>query len=260
MGVLTWPLAYWGAGGHASINGVPTVVDGMPTAAGWFYYIQSLGFLGSFGALAGLAFWAVLKLTGELSARSRAVSQTSEDTGYRASPRRTWGIVTVAVLLGGLVLAVPILTKDRTCHNMFRDGRNSVHSQVNMELEIGLPEWPKLTRLIEDFGIEHALSFRNSSKIDPGSVVQVLALSLCNERGANIHVLRQEWATATFKSSSLGRAGVPIGVYELRSDSGWEALAKSLVVELEGAWPEKVKFRDKDGRVVPMPEKLRKPN
>jgi hypothetical protein len=143
---------------------------------------------------------------------------------------------------------------------MFRDGRQTVQSQVNLELEIGLPEWPKLARLVEDFGLEHALSFRNSSKLDPGSVVQVLALSLCNERGANIQVLRQEWATATFKSSPFGRAGVPIGVYELRSDSGWEALARSLVAELERAWPEKVRLKDKDGRVVPMPESLRKPN
>jgi hypothetical protein len=259
VGVFTWPLAYWSAGGHASIDGIATVVDGVPTAAGWFYYAQSVGFFGLFGALAGLAFWAVLRLTGELSAPVRAVNGAAEVRLHRSGPYITLAVSIAAVLLSSLVLAVPVITKDRTCHNMFRDGRKSVHSQVNMELEIGLADWPKLTTVFEDFGTTHSLSFRNSSRVNPG-VVDVLGLSLCSERGANIEAHRQEWAAATFKALPLARSGVAIGVYELRSKSGWETLAQGLVAELESTWQGKVRFKDGSGRVMPMPEKLRRPN
>lgn len=62
-GLLTWPFRP-GNGTHSSFNGVVTIVDGIPTAAGWLAYIQFLAFLGAFGALAGFVFWLALKLGG----------------------------------------------------------------------------------------------------------------------------------------------------------------------------------------------------
>lgn len=62
-GLLSWPFRP-GNGTRSSFNGVVTIVDGIPTAAGWLAYIQFLAFLGAFGALAGFVFWLALKLGG----------------------------------------------------------------------------------------------------------------------------------------------------------------------------------------------------
>jgi hypothetical protein len=63
VGLLAWPFRP-GNGTYSSFNGVVTVVNGIPTVAGWLSYLQFLAFLGAFGALAGLVFWLALKLGG----------------------------------------------------------------------------------------------------------------------------------------------------------------------------------------------------
>ena len=260
IGVLSWPLAYWRAPGQASINGVPTVVDGLPTAAGWLYYVQTLAYFGLFGALAGLIFWTVLKLSGELATREPSADYGSEQTSYRSgSARPSMLLGAAAVLLTSIVLAIPTITKDRSCHNMFRDGRQSVIPRVSIDLNIDVQDWPKLTEVLKEFASGHALSFRNSSRTEPG-VFRVLALSLCNERGTNIGAHQQEWASAQWKSSPLARLGVSLGVYELQRDSGWEQLARDLIAKLESVWQGKVGFKDGGGRVIPMPRELQGSN
>lgn len=54
--VLTWP---WRPDrvGSASVNGLLTQMNGVPTAFGWYRYAESVVVLGAFGALGGLVFW-----------------------------------------------------------------------------------------------------------------------------------------------------------------------------------------------------------
>jgi len=57
----SWPLRYPELRTTASFNGVQTMIDGVPTAAGWWQYMESVAFFGLCGALSGLAFWLVLR-------------------------------------------------------------------------------------------------------------------------------------------------------------------------------------------------------
>jgi hypothetical protein len=59
LAILTWPLRYSELRGSASVNGVQTMVDGIPTAAGWLQYMASVSFFGLCGAVSALAFWVV---------------------------------------------------------------------------------------------------------------------------------------------------------------------------------------------------------
>jgi hypothetical protein len=72
-GVLTWPMQHPGLHMNASVNGVPTIINGIITAAGGVSYIRPLIYFGSFGALGGFAFWAALIWIGtfEKSRRGR---------------------------------------------------------------------------------------------------------------------------------------------------------------------------------------------
>jgi hypothetical protein len=63
VGVFAWPLRYaspgsssahW-SGGHM----VQTMVNGVPTFAGWLSWARLVGFFGLLGACGGLAFWFV---------------------------------------------------------------------------------------------------------------------------------------------------------------------------------------------------------
>ena len=60
FGVVLWPLRYAGPGSSATANGVVTMVDGIPTMAGWLQYLGGVSFFGAHGVLAAAAFWVAL--------------------------------------------------------------------------------------------------------------------------------------------------------------------------------------------------------
>ena len=59
-GVLSWPMHHPALHTSASVDGVPTIINGVITAAGWVSYVKPLIYFGSFGALGGFAFWVAL--------------------------------------------------------------------------------------------------------------------------------------------------------------------------------------------------------
>jgi len=79
VAVLTWPMGFWRNLKQSTVNGLPTVVDGLPTAAGWSYYFQTVLYLALLGALAGTAFWIALKITGETDRRKRSRALRTSD-------------------------------------------------------------------------------------------------------------------------------------------------------------------------------------
>jgi hypothetical protein len=249
IALLMLPL-WLGSNSSASIDAVPTISNGFPTLAGWLYYLLSLASFGALGALGGIAFLVILKLAGD-------TVRTDDDAASPIPRRTTWAtssLATVAILLTGTALAIPSVTMDRTCHNMFRDGRTSVGTKVNVRLSIPVEGWPQLTRLFEEFGAANNLSFRNSNLDRPGTV-QVLGLSLCNEGGLNIHAIQQHWERAG--NSVPEKDGVSLNIYEVRDGSNWTHDARKLIAELETRWPGKVQFKDGRGRIIPMPDELR---
>ena len=63
-GVLTWPMQHAILYASRSVDGVPTIIDGVITAAGWVSYVKPLIYFGSLGALGGFAFWVALTWSG----------------------------------------------------------------------------------------------------------------------------------------------------------------------------------------------------
>jgi hypothetical protein len=59
-GVLTSPMQHPELHTSASVDGVPTIINGVIIAAGWVSNVTPLIYFGSFGALGGFAFWVAL--------------------------------------------------------------------------------------------------------------------------------------------------------------------------------------------------------
>lgn len=59
MAIFTWPLKYPELKTSSSVNGVKTMIDGVPTMAVWVQFIEGVCFFGACGLVAALAFWLV---------------------------------------------------------------------------------------------------------------------------------------------------------------------------------------------------------
>lgn len=59
MAIFTWPIRYADMNSSSSVNGVQTMIDGVPTMAGWLQFLEGVLFFGAFGLAAALAFWLI---------------------------------------------------------------------------------------------------------------------------------------------------------------------------------------------------------
>lgn len=231
-GVISrWPAGPKGR--NSTVGGVPLVVDGVPTLAGWLDFLQVLIFLGFFGAIAGIVFWAILLSSGAL---------VPADNGTdRLQRRSATSLGVVAVLITGTLVAIPNfvwgrlarLAMDQSCHNVLRD-RDSIAPQVSMELQIAQEDVPKLTQAMHEFAATHKLHYRDAS------VPARWFLSLCNDRGLTIRL----------------DLLVEISVFELQPGSGWQQTTKELIDRIEALWPGKLRFHAPQGGYMPRPEEL----
>lgn len=57
--ILSWSLQYAGSQACAIHDGVATMIDGLPTAAGWLRYLGGVSILGAYGISGAAAFWLV---------------------------------------------------------------------------------------------------------------------------------------------------------------------------------------------------------
>jgi len=204
---------------------------------------SNLGRLGMLGTAGGLVFWLTLRHSGVLAVTRQVPAET------------TLGRSRIGIFLAGTavaasvaVSALPSITRDRSCHNMFRDGRSSARPMANIDLDIGMDDWPRFTKLLEGFGTSHGMSFRNSNDSKPS--VEILGLSACSEEGLVITANEFRWASRSYAPPMAGW-GVPIGVFDLNDGIGWQPVAQELVAALASEWPGKVRFRDGNGRFVP---------
>jgi hypothetical protein len=60
VAVLSWPLRF-SQGASASVDGVRTLVNGIPTFAGWLQYLESAVLFGACGAASATAFWLIAR-------------------------------------------------------------------------------------------------------------------------------------------------------------------------------------------------------
>jgi hypothetical protein len=245
VGIFAWPLSYPSLKTTASVGGVATIIDGVPTVAGWFGYLKLLGLFGGLGAAGGLVFWLTLRWSGVLTA----------DPTTPALRQRRIGLLFVgaAITASAIVLALPSINMDRSCHNMLRDGRRSASPKVNIDLDVAIDDWPRLASLLEEFALSRRMSFRNLSDSQPA--VKILGLSVCSQEGLVITADELRWASRNYAPAMDGR-GVPVGVFDLKDGAGWQPLARELVAVLDSEWQGKVRFRGRDGRLMPRPAEL----
>jgi hypothetical protein len=270
--VAVMPLAFGVAFAHALILGLPifalmthrnwvnsltsTVIGffigATPvTVFTWPAPFQIMALFGACGAVGGLAFWACLKASNP----KRDSAASHEVVAVRAQPLPVGArILAIGVpILLAVVIGIPTITKDRSCHNLLRDGRNSISTVLNIDLHIPDHEWPVLADLLGRFAATHKFSFRDASKITPGSL-RALYLSLCDD-GINIEIVEQRWAHNDYKNALPGR-GVAVGIYTQQENTPWLPVARNLVTDLEARWPRNVQFTDHRGRTMPKPAAL----
>lgn len=249
VGIFTWP--YSGAGFSSSVSGVAMIVDGVPTLAGWLRYLEGVGLFGGLGAAGGLGFWLVVKWAAlpwhdrNNDGMARAFVPTRSKTSVALFRALTVGVMGLSIG----ILAIPTITKDRSCHNMFRDGRSHISPVLRVNIEIPADEWPVLVQVLREFAENHGLSFRNpsDSRSDPAPYGSV---SLCNEAGVNITALE----TAFMKIKNIDQS---VDFYQVQEEAEWRDLARELHAVLNSQWPDKVGYRDGMNNLLPAPDFLR---
>jgi len=248
IGFWTFPLRYPDLKTNAWVGGTQTMADGVPTLAGWLQYGGLLLFFGSIGLIGGLIFWKFVRKhhlgpDGRLNVAEHR-SQSEKPVLF------SWAVLPLcAVLLVGGVFLIPVIKKDRSCHNLFRDGRNHASPELGIDLAISKDSWEDLRRFFEDFSSKNNLDFRGSID-DSHSSVSVLSLSMCKEPGFSVRSNEQYW-THRGGGPIPGR-GTSIAVFSLHEDINWIPIARKLVDALDEQWPSKVRFRDGGGRIIPL--------
>jgi hypothetical protein len=242
--------------GSAWINGTPTVINGVPTLAGWIEYAYFVGSLGLFGLAGGLTFWAAMRVSGQLA-------RGPNGTGAQSSKIRhgAWGVAFIVVAFTCAIFVLPSLlrVRDKSCHNLFRDGRTSIVPQITADINLPTEDWPKLRQIFVSFGERHSLSFRGNEQTSQGTPVW-RDLNLCSEAGVNIYAVDRQWLAQIKSPPSVARGpryrGVQFSVFELRPGSDWKPLARDLINEIDTTWPQKTRFSGPDGRTISIEQAL----
>ena len=241
VGIFAWPVSP-SLRTTASVDGVTTILDGVPTLAGWLGYVKMLAMFGALGAAGGLVFWLTLRCSG-------ALAVTCPQPARPACGRSRTGILLagIAITASAAVAALPSITKDRSCHNLFRDGRSSARPKVQIDLDIATDDWPSLAALLGQFAASRGMSFRDAS--ENRSAVKILGLSACNENGLVITADELLFASRNYAPPVAG-GGTPVSVFDLNDGVGWQPLAQDLVAMLDAQWRGKVRFRDGSSRFI----------
>ncbi len=217
----------------ASSDGQPTVVNGVPTLAGWVQYIRTVGLAGLLGLVGGLTFWAAMRRSG--------------------SNTQSWSVISAAAVLTCGVFILPVVVRDRSCHNLFRDGRTSVGPQVHANLKVPAEDWKRLEQTFADFGQAQALSIRRDEQIRDGRIMW-RGVDLCNDTGVSVSVYDEPWLARMH--SPRADEGMTLSIYSLKPGSDWKPLARHLLNEIETTWPQKTTFRGPSGQILSLEDAM----
>jgi hypothetical protein len=220
---------------QASIGSVATVVDGSYTVAGWrqnVMFVGGLGLLGSFGAL---TFWFSIKYL-------RSTKNSPQGTASQAQPptRRGVALGFVALATIGAVIAIPEITRDRTCHNPLRSGDNSIAPVAGFDLKVGPDQWERAEKIIRTFGTEGDWSIL--SDVRPADDFKWFQMSLCRELGTQISV-----------NGIVAFGTVGITIVQPQGGESWRGPFAELLRRIESEWPQSVEFQGPQGQKVTRP-------
>lgn len=237
-------LGMLGGGSYnAWTGGRATVLNGVPTLAGWLEFALGVGTTGLIGLAGGLAFWLTMRLSGQIPAGPKAA-----ETPDGISPAIFRAIAATAISSTCAVLLLPSITKDNSCHNLFKDGPLSFHHlQIYADVALAHEDWPALTQIFTNFAAAHSLSLRSDQHIRRREILS-RSLDLCNEAGVSINIWDNLWLD---RSHAPARTkGIKLRVEEFKVGSDWNLLAHELVDKINATWPEKIVFRGLGGETV----------
>ncbi|MEH6542675.1 MAG: hypothetical protein V7721_01930 [Porticoccaceae bacterium] len=241
VGIWAWPLKYSELKTNAwrGAKGTQTMIDGVPTPAGWMDYLLLVGLFGFFGLIGGSIFWAFLSKFVEFGAFRKG------RFSFQALEWRNRIAVLAPFVIVVAVIAIPMIGKDRTCHNMFKDttffdSDHSVSPKVLYKIGIDGSEWQLIQTLFEEFATSNGMSFRNGS-IDHGPDHKGLYLSLCNEQGTNVSITRYKFVDSDRLDMELN-----VPVYSVSENANWKSISMKLDQMLRTAFPEAVSAEARD--------------
>ncbi len=160
------------------------------------------------------------------------------------------------LLVGSLVFSIGETTaqgavEDSTCHNLYRDGRESLPpTPAHFVLEISIEQWKDIKDKLQIFATKQGLSYRDSSKLGPRPY-GLYDLSLCNDRGFYLSLI-----VVKYPGIRVGADSIPFLIHETRNGFGWQDMTRSLISALNKSWPGKIKIIAAKGKLVPIPEAL----
>jgi hypothetical protein len=240
---FAWPLRHPELKTTASSGGVQTMIDGVPTLAGWMEYGVVTALFGFIGLAAAAGFWVVL---GKHEPKSAGAADPQAPSPIDARPRR-WQSVAVAAAIA-VIAILPMTTKDRSCHNVFRDvptyslgfGGHSARPKVVLYFPARTQDWNDISRALVAHGKAHDLQVLDMTEQDESS--KQLYVSLCNEGGTVISILDRVYS---FGPPQEARDEQSIAVFGMRPDSDWERQAASLEGVMRAKYGEKVRREDR---------------
>lgn len=222
-------MAFGGAD-QASINGVPTVVDGRYTWRGWVENIQFVALTGGLGSIGALIFMTVVKWRNELSASVTTAHWTRGDSVAAFS----------AVAIFAAVFFISDAYVDRSCHNILRDGRRSATPAAQFELRADRSAWREVEAELENYGREAGFDMRPEVRPDD-DFLPWFQVSLCREPGTNI-----------FVSQAIGPR-LSFAVFQEQGDERWRTPFQTLHERVKRRWPGRVFFTGGQGEEIAPP-------
>jgi len=219
---------------QASVGGVATVVNGAYTWAGWRQNAMVVGGFGLLGTVGALVFWFLLKTTGAIPAAA------SEKGDHDRTP--PWRVVMLAFAAVGFTaasIAVPEITRDRSCHNPLRDGRDSLGSVASFDLYVGPSDWDEAAAIIGRFAHQRKWSIR--SDVRPDESFKWFQISLCTEPGTQILV------------GALSDGNMHFSLSQPQGGESWREPLAALLARVQGRWPDKIGFTGNQGENISRP-------
>lgn len=192
--------------------------------------LRGIAFFGLLGAGSALLFWFIVP----------SANQTRELPSPR--PSRRAALLSVAAM--GVVAAffiVPEATRDRSCHNLFRDGRTSSFSAVGgFDLMVDIDQWHDVEREMVALRDSGDWSFYGKVRTDDG--FPWLQFSLCREPGTNIVV-----------NGLPEQRRISFSVFQPQGGTDWEPAFRTLYERVRARWPNNIEFTNKQGGKMDAP-------
>lgn len=226
---------------QSSVGGVPTVVNGAYTAAGWLEVLTLVGASGLLGTVGGLVFWGGIVLVPGFGGSGERESGTRQRFVWRHMVLGVTAIGTIAA-----ALTIPEITADRSCHNSLRDGRKSIGAAASFRVRVQSGEWKHVEAAASRFGQEHGWSQR--SDVRPADSLPWFSMSLCTEPGTRISID----ALAQWRH-------VSVAAYQPQGDTSWREPMAALVQAMRVSWPDAIEFTGPMGEKISPPEWVAQP-